>query len=511
MVDTPSDKKKRLIKNTLMLYIRTFVSMIISLYSVRIVLDALGVEDYGIQNVVSGFVSMFSFVTGSFSIAISRFMSIEIEHDNRQQLAKIFSSSMQIMFIASLLMAIIIEAFGVWLLNSEMNISEDRMVAANWVLQFSILTLIFSLISVPFDALIISHEKMSAFAYISIFGNILKLIIAFLIYYSPIDDALIYYALLLLLQSIIIRLCYGTYCSRHFNDVKFCWTFDKSLVKRITALTGWSSWGSASLLLSDHGVNIILNIFFGPAINAARGIAMQINTAVNQFSGGFQTALRPQIFKTYASGDKQALWMMVNSGVKFSCFMILLISIPIIVECHYILKLWLGDIPEHTINFVILVIIFSLSGNLTYTHNTTLIAIGNIKTVQFTTGIIQLCNVPLSYTFLYLGMSPESTFVISIILSQVCCFVKIGILHAYTGYSITKYMVHIYLRVIITGLIIVLPIFYLKNIMAESLLRMIITTIVSFIWGAITIIFVGCNKMERKFIIEKIYNRLNPK
>lgn len=510
MVDTPSDKKKRLIKNTLMLYIRTFVSMIISLYSVRIVLDALGVEDYGIQNVVSGFVSMFSFVTNSLSIAISRFMSIEIERDNRLQLTKIFSSSMQIMFAASLLMTIIIETFGIWLLNSEMNISEDRMVAANWVLQFSILSLTFSLISVPFDALIISHEKMSAFAYISIFGNILKLIIAFLIYYSPID-ALIYYALLLLLQSIIIRLCYGIYCSRHFKDVRFYWTFDKLLIKRIISMTGWYSWGSASLLLSNHGVNIILNIFFGPVINAARGIAMQINTAVNQFSEGFQTALRPQIFKTYASGDKQALWLMVNSGVKFSCFMILLISVPIIVECHYILKLWLGDIPEHTINFVILIIIFSLSGNLTYTHNTTLIAIGNIKTVQFTTGIIQLSNVPLSYAFLYLGMSPESTFIISIILSQVCCFVKIGILHAYTGYSITKYLSHIYLRVIITGVIIAVPIFYLKNIMAEGLLRMAITTIISLIWGITAILFVGCNKIERKFIIGKIYNKLNPK
>ena len=478
--------------------------MVISLYSVRIVFDALGIEDYGIQNVVSSFVSMFSFVTGSLSVSISRFMTIEVEQNNRQNLNSVYSTSIQIMLFVSLLFLVSIETFGVWFLNSEMNIAEERMNAANWVLQFAAFTLVVSLISVPFDALIISHEKMSAFAYIGILGNIIKLLIAFLIYYSPID-ALVYYSLLLLIQSVIIRISYKIYCSRKFPEVKMIYSLDRVLMKKILSLAGWDLWGSSSYILKNYGVNIILNMFFGPIVNAARGIALQVNTAVTQFSGGFLTALRPQIIKTYVSGEKSSLWNLVDSGTKFATFLLLAISLPIMFECHYILSIWLGEVPSYTENFVILTIILSLSeGTLIYTQNTALMANGNIRESQLITGIIQLLNIPIVYVLFKRNFPPESSVILAIIIAHICCFVRNIFLSKYTGYSVGHFFISVYLRIIAVGIVMALPIFCIKNMMSESLFRLLFVICVSLIWSIVVIITLGCNQKERYFIIQKI-------
>lgn len=497
-------KQKRLVKNTLILYMRTLIAMLISLYSVRVVIDALGVEDYGIQNVISGFVSMFSFVTGSLSVAISRFMSIEIERRNKIRLSQVFSSSSHIMILVSVLVIIVVETFGVWFLNKEMNISSDRMYAANWVLQFSMFTLIVSLLSVPFDALIISYEKMSAFAYINILSNVLKLGIAFLIFISPFDK-LVFYALLLLVQSIIIRFCYGAYCVRHFADVKLDRKVNKPIVKSILSLAGWDLWGSSSYILKNYGVNIVLNIFCGPIVNAARGIALQVNTAVTQFSGGFLTALRPQVIKTYVSGEKEVLWEMVDSGTKFATFLLLFLSMPIMLECHYILKLWLGNVPEHTVNFVLLTIILSMSeGSLIYTQNTVMIANGNIKLCQLITGIIQLLNIPFAFILLKMNSNPESTIVLAIVIAHCCCFIRSVILSKLTGYSTANFFRKVYVRIILTSVIIYFPLVMIRNQFQEGFTRLLMISMLSLVWSCFVILFVGCDGGERKYVIGKI-------
>ena len=504
-MENVTSKRKRLIKNTLMLYLRTMISMVVALYSVRVILDALGVEDFGIQNVVSGFVSMFSFVTGSMSVVISRFMAIEIEREDLHQLRSIYTASMQIMVLFSILMIVVIETFGVWFLNNEMNISANRISAANWVLQFSAFTLLFSLISIPFDALIISYERMSAFAYISILSSFIKLAIAFLIYYSPIDK-LVFYALLLLVQALIIRICYGVYCAKHFKNVRFVsGAVNKPLIKKMLSMAGWDLWAASSFIFKNYGVNIILNIFFGPAVNAARGIAMQINSALTQFSNGFLTALRPQITKTYASGDRDSLWNMVDSGTKFATFLLLVISVPIMLECRYILTLWLGNVPDYTVNFAVLTIILSISeGTLIYTQNAAMMANGNIRKSQFVTGSIQLLNIPLSYLLLKIGFRPEYTIIVAILIAQLCCFIRSSILTKLMGYSTRNFFSRIYLRIIATGIIMALPMMFVRDMMQECFLRLVAVTVVSVMWSVIVVLYVGCNQNERNLITSKI-------
>lgn len=499
-----SQRRKRLVKNTLMLYLRTFVLMIISLYSVRVVLSALGVEDYGIQNVVAGFVTMFSFVTGSLSVAISRFLSLEIGSGNDVRLRAVFSSSLQIMVLVSAVIFLLVETVGVWFVNEKMVLSPPRLIAAHWVLQFSALTLVVSLLSVPFDALIISYEKMSAFAFISIFSGVLKLIIAFSIIISPIDK-LIFYALLLFLQALIIRCCYGIYCARNFKKVKYEHRFDKSLSKEILSLAGWDLWGSASFVIKNYGVNLVLNLFYGPIVNAARGIALQVNTAVTQFSGGFLTALRPQIIKEYAYGNREALWQMVDSGTKFAIFLLLVISMPLMLECEFVLSLWLGSVPEHTVRFVLLFIILSIcEGAMIYTQNAALMANGNIKKCQLITGAIQLLNVPLSYLLLWLDFSPESTIILAIVIANICCFIRSFILSSLTGYSTRRFFTNVYLRVIFVAIIIVLPLWGIRNLMSDGWIRFAVITIASVLWSLVIVYAIGCSYTERHFLTQKI-------
>lgn len=495
---------KRLVKNTLMLYIRTFLTMIVSLFTVRIIFNALGVTDYGIQNVISGFVAMFSFVTGSLSVAISRFMSLELVHKDNKRLSQIFSASFQSMLIAGILIVVALETFGTYFLNYHMNIAVDRMVAANWVLQFSAFTLFLNMVCVPFDALIVSYEKMSIYAYISIANSIIKLCIAYLIFISPLDR-LITYGFLLFLQAALNRVYYGIYCKRHFPEIRISWHFDKKLIKQISTLAGWDLWGSSSFILKNHAVNIIINLFCGVTVNAARGIAIQVNSAIMQFSNGFLTALRPQITKAYALDDTKRLWILVNSGTKFATFLLLYISIPIILECNYILTLWLGIVPAHTVNFAILMMILSISeGSLIYAQNAALMANGNIKKCQLITGSIQLLNIPFSYLLLNLRLPVESTIIIAIIIAQITFFIRMYFLKKEMHYPIADFIKTVYTKIFFCSILMIIPGLFIISNMKESLLRLFVIIFSCFIWNSFIILFVGCNHTERLFIIHKI-------
>lgn len=278
MSDNQSNKK-RIAKNTLLLYVRMLFLMVISLYTSRVILNALGVNDFGIYNVVGGVVAMFSILSGSLSAAISRFITFELGKKDEEGLKKVFSASVTIQLALSAIIVILIEAVGVWFLNEKMSIPANRMYAANWVLQFSVITFVINLISVPYNATIIAHERMSAFAYISIFEGVGKLAIAFLITLAPFDR-LIFYSILMCSIAVAVRLVYGTYCKRHFVECTYHFRWDKELLKRMFGFAGWNFIGATSAILRDQGGNIILNLFFGPAVNAARGIANQVNNAM---------------------------------------------------------------------------------------------------------------------------------------------------------------------------------------------------------------------------------------
>lgn len=494
---------KRIAKNTMFLYSRTLFSMLVSLFTSRIVLDALGETDYGIYNVVGGVVAMFTIISGSLSATVTRFITFELGNNNIGKLKKIFSTSIQIHILLAIIIFVFTESIGVWFLNNKMTIPEERMVAANWVLQCSILTFILNIISVPYNAAIIAHERMKIFAYIGILEVLLKLFAAVLLIFSLYDN-LIFYAAALLLIAVIIRLIYGIYCNRHFEECTFHFVYDKKLIKEIANFAGWNFIGSSSAVLRDHGVNITINIFHGPAVNAARAISYQINIAINGFVSNFLTALNPQIIKSYAAKDYNFMFSLMQRGSRFSFYLLLLLSLPVLMETNYILNLWLKEVPEHTLNFVRLILLFSLMESLSSTLITAMLATGKIRNYQIVVGGLQLLNFPISYLLLKKGFFPEITIIVAIILSIFCLFTRLFMLRRMIGLSISDYLKHVIFRVLIVFIMSGIVPFFVLNILQETALRFILISCLCVIFSIIFIYFIGCSTKERIFIREKL-------
>lgn len=498
-----TENNKRIAKNTLLLYFRMLFLMAVSLYTSRVVLNALGIEDFGIYNVVGGVVAMFSVLSGSLSAAISRFITYELGKGNQENLNKIFSSAVTIQLGLAGIIILLAETIGIWFLNVKMNIPEVRMEAANWVFQFSILTFAINLISVPYNASIIAHEKMSAFAYISILEAVGKLFIAYLITITPMDK-LIFYAILMCVVALIVRFTYGNYCKRHFNECTYHFIWDKQLLKSMFSFAGWNFIGASSAVLRDQGGNVVINLFCGPAVNAARGIAFQVNNAVNQFVGNFMTALNPQITKSYAAGDRGYMMTLIFQGARLSFYMLLLLSLPILVNTHYILALWLKIVPEHAVLFVQLILIFALSESISQPLITAMLATGKIRNYQIIVGGLQMMNLPLSYILLRLGYFPEVVIVIAICISQCCLAARLILLRGMIGLSITKYLKNVYLNIIVVCIIaVILPLisaYYIK----ESFINFILISLIAVICTLSSIYFIGCNNQEREFIHQKL-------
>ena len=498
-----SDNNKRIAKNTLLLYFRMLFMMVVSLYTSRVILNALGVEDFGIYNVVGGVVAMFTVISGSLSAAISRFITYELGKGNPSRLNKIFSASVTIQILLSLIIVILIESVGVWFLNAKMTIPESRIAAANWVLQFSIITFVINLISVPYNAAIIAHEKMSAFAYISILEAVGKLAIAFLIMWSPIDK-LIYYAILMCAVAVIVRFTYGHYCKKHFAECTYHFHWNKDILKQMFGFAGWNFIGAASAVLRDQGGNIVINLFYGPAVNAARGIAIQVNNAVSGFVSNFMTALNPQITKSYASGDREYMMNLIFQGARLSFYMLLLLSLPILVNTHYILVIWLKLVPEHAVLFVQLILIFAMCESISNPLITAMLATGKIRNYQIIVGGLQMMNLPISYICLRLGCIPESVLIVAIIISQLCLAARLYMLRGMIGLSSLKYLKNVYFNVVVVAIVsLIIPLLLSLN-MTESFLSFIFLSLIAMLSTAVTELMVGCNKKERAFVVEKV-------
>lgn len=507
-----SSNNKRIAKNTLLLYVRMLFIMAVSLYTSRVVLNALGVEDFGIYNVVGGVVAMFSMLSGSLSAAITRFITYELGTGNRENLKKIFSSSVTIQIALALLIVLLSEVIGVWFLNIKMNIPEERMTAANWVFQFSILTFVVNLISIPYNASIIAHERMSAFAYISILEAIGKLAIAFLIVISPMDK-LIIYAVMMCGVALVVRFAYGAYCKKHFEECTYHFIFDKDLLKRMFGFAGWNFIGTSSAVLRDQGGNIIINLFFGPVVNAARGIAFQVNGAVLGFVNNFMTALNPQITKSYATGDRNYMMTLISQGARLSFYMLLILSLPVFINVHYLLILWLKTVPVHTDFFVQLILLFALSESLSNPLVTAMFATGNIRNYQLFVGGLQLLNLPLSYLLLKFGSYPEAVFMVAIVISQLCLAARLVMLRKMIGLSICAYLKHVYLNVfkvmLLSAILPILASIYISQI--EPLLRFVLLSVIAIVSTCLIIYYVGFNKAERVFLSRKLKKIINKK
>lgn len=498
-----TSNNKRIAKNTLLLYFRMLFTMVVSLYTSRVVLQALGVEDFGIYNVVGTFVAMFSVLSGSLSAAISRFITFELGTGDNKKLKKVFSSAVTIQIGLFLVIVLFAETLGLWFLNHKMVIPENRMLAANWVYQFSILTFGINLISVPYNAAIIAHERMSAFAYISILEVLGKLFVAFSITISPIDK-LILYGFLLMLIALIIRIVYGYYCKKNFEECTFCFVFDRSLLREMFGFAGWNMIGSSASILRDQGGNVIINLFCGPSVNAARGIAIQVSHVVQGFVTNFMTALNPQIIKSYANGQKDYMMNLIGRGARFSFYLLFLLSLPIILSTREILHIWLGIVPEHTVSFIQLSLLFSLHETLAAPLVTAMLAHGDIKKYQIIAGGLNMLNLPISYFCLKMGMMPEFVFIVAILFSFLVQIARLLLLKQMIHLNIKLFFKEVYVNVlkvsVVTSIIPLILLYYFE----PSFIRFIVVSIISFLCTLLNIYIFGCNKEEREIILSFI-------
>ena len=504
-MDSHAENTRRIAKNTLMLYIRMLFSMLVSLYTSRVVLNTLGVEDYGIYNVVGGFVAMFSLISNSLSASVSRFLTFELGRGDMQRLKEIFSTSILIHIVLAVIVFILAESVGVWFLNTQMTIPAERLIAANWVVQASIVSFMFGLFSVPYNASIVSHERMSAFAYIGILDVILRLLIVLFIAHSPFYfDRLIVYSLLLVAVSISLQGIYLGYCRRNFEECRLRFHFNKECWKEMSAFAGWNFIGASSAVLKDQGVNVLLNLFIGPVVNAARGIAGSVNAAICAFAGNFMAAISPQITKSYASEDRSYMVLLIERGSRFSFYIILLFALPILFETDFILTLWLKQYPEHTINFVRLVLLLSLCDTLSNTLVTLQLATGKIRNYQLAVGGMQLMNFPLSYVCLKLSFLPESTLIVAIGISLFNLILRLLFLRKMTGLPMRQYLRNVCANVLFVLCVAsILPVlFYLH--MQPGWGRFGIMVLLCVLSVCTASYFIGCTHSERRFIREKV-------
>ena len=503
-MDSHAENTKRIAKNTLMLYVRMLFSMLVSLYTSRVVLNTLGVEDYGIYNVVGGFVAMFSLISNSLSASVSRFLTFELGRGDMERLKETFSTSLMIHLALAGIVFLLAESIGIWFLNTQMTIPEERLYAANWVFQASVISFMFGLFSVPYNASITSHERMSTFAYIGILEVVLRLLIVLFIAYVPLGyDKLIAYSLLLVMVSMLLQCIYLWYCRKHFEECRFKLHFNKSFWKEMSSFAGWNFIGASSGLLKDQGVNLLLNLFLGPVVNAARGISVSVNTAVSGFAGNFMSAINPQITKSYASGDRVYMFSLVERGARFSFYIILLFALPVIFETDFILTLWLKHYPAHTVNFVRLILFLSLCEVLSNTLITLQLATGKIRNYQLAVGGMQLMNFPVSYICLKVGLPPESTLIAAILISLSCLCLRLVFLRSMVGLSVRRYLRNVCCNVgFVLVVASVLPSLLYLNLQ-DGWGRFLMVVAVSLICVVLTVYFIGCNATERRFILDK--------
>ena len=509
-MEKATNRGGRIAKNTLMLYIRMLFLMLVGLYTSRVVLSALGESDFGIYGVVGGVVAMFTIISGSLSAAITRFITFEMGKGPDGRLPAVFSSAVTIQIMLALIVLIIAEPAGIWFIENKLNIPAGRTDAAHWVYQFSLLTFVINIVSVPYNASIIAHEKMSAFAAIGIFEGVAKLGVAFLIVRSPVDR-LVYYAFLMCLVAVSVRFAYTVYCRRHFDECRYSFVWDGKLLRQMSAFAGWNFIGVASGALRDHGGNILINIFSGPAANAARAVSVQLGGAVQSFVTNFMTAVNPQITKSYAAQERDYTMRLVFRSSRYAYFLLFIIALPVLLQTPFILDIWLGDAPERSSNFVRLALVLSLSECISNPLITLMLATGRIRNYQIIVGGLQLLNLPISYLVLKAGAPPESILLVAIVISQSSLFARLVMLKGMTGLCAGRFMSQVYLRILLVTALAYLPSWWLSTLLGEGPWAFVGSCVISVGISGLVIWTVGLAKDERKLLRAKADDLLRRK
>lgn len=491
-----------------MLYFRTFITMIVGLYTSRVILHALGEVNYGIYNVVGGIVGMFAFLNASLSGSASRYLTYAIGEGNQEKLNKIFSAALNLHFLLAIIIVILGETVGIWFLYNKLTIPADQMNAAFWVLQFSIITSVFSITSVPYNSSLISHENMSVYAYMGLYDVFSKLIIAFAIEYIG-SDKLFYYALMLMINSVCSILIYRIYAIRHYPECRMRWIKDKSIYKKISSYSFWDMLGCLSQVCQGEGINILLNIFFSPIVNTARAIAYQVLSGVTVFVGSFTTASRPRVIKYCAEGNYDDMYRLTFITSKISYFLVLILALPVIFEIKYILNLWLGNVvPYETYSFTVIIIFTALFQTFHTAYLMSFHAIGNIKTGNIICGTLRIAALPLSYIALKLHAPAYSVFIIILVINVICHCISWYLVHGYIKFDVKNMLRTVYYPCfVVTVLSMIVPSVLVLN-MPDNTLRFFLICIISELAFIPLAYYFGFTKYERQSILAPMLEKL---
>lgn len=504
---------KTIAKNTLFLFFRTLLIMGISLYTSRVVLEELGVEDYGIYNVVGGIVAMLAFLNSAMVQASQRYLSFAQGTNNLENQKKVFSTSILIHATIAILVVVLLETIGLWYVNTKVVLPAERLYAANIIYQLSILIFLSRILVVPYNASVIAHEKMDIYAYISIVDYMLQLGLVFILQYLTYDK-LVTYGVMMLAVACIHYVFYVIYTKCKFIECTFHWYKDWKLYKEMFSFASWAFLGGAGFVARNQGVNLVINLFCGPAVNAARGVAYQVSAAVQTLISSFQQSMNPQITKRYASGDCESMMVLVRAGSKYSFLLLLICFVPILVRPEYILKLWLGAVPEYAAEFLVMAVSMALVTSMDGTLNTAMQATGNIKVFQITVSIIMCLDIPLAYFLLSLGIEPYLVTGVSIFTAILCLFAKLIILRKQVYYNISEFIFFIVCKNFILSALIIFIFLHLSHYIADSLLGFIILCFLSVAVNSPIIYVLGLKKSEREIIhsmIEQIISRFKNK
>lgn len=492
-----SQNNKRIAKNTLFLYIRSVLLLFINLYTSRVVLDALGVDDYGIYNVVGGVVGLFGMLSGTLASASQRFITFALGKRDAAWLKKVFSNSLTLHIVLGVIIIALLEIVGIYMLYNQLNIPEGRMGVAGIVLQSSIITLFFGMIIVPYNALIIAHERMSAFALISILGGVLKLLFALYLLICG-SDRLVVYAVLQMAVTAFLWLIYYLYGRKNFPEGRnVTLHIDRDLFKQMFGFAGWNLLGQGSMVLRNQGIDILLNIFFGVSVNAAKGICNQVQHAITQFAGNFSVSIQPQLTKSVAQKDINRTHSLMLHGSRLYFFMMMIFTVPLMNVAEDVLKLWLVKVPPFTVDMVTVTLVYLQSNTLSRLLINSILAQGSIRNFQIFAGGTKLLALPIAYLVLRLGGSPLTGIWVNIALDFCCRGVELYFTHKLLRYNVWRNIFKAELPCWLT-FVCALLLSYLSHRYISS--NMFIAVIISFIITLATIWLVGLDKKEQSFI-----------
>lgn len=502
-----TQNNKRIAKNTMMLYIRMFVMLAIGLYTSRIVLDVLGVSDYGIYNIIGGVVVLFSFINNALISATQRFLNYNLGKGNTDEVHRVFCMSMNAYFLLSVFFVILAETLGLWFVNTQLNIPLERYNAALYVYQFTILTFIVNLLRIPYNASIIAYEKMNFYAYISLVEVILKLLVVYLLFITSYDK-LVIYALLYAIIPILMNIVYKLYCNHNFHTTKYRFIWDEKIFTSLFSFSGWSLFGSLANMSAQQGINILINIFFGVTANAAIGIANQVTTQVYQFISNFQIAFQPQIVKLYAANEIESLNKLIFRSAKMSFYMMFVLTLPIMLRTQDILEFWLVEVPNNTAIFCQLILGFLLIECISAPLWMTVQATGKIKKYQLLMALCIFINFPLTLIVYRMGMPVYAAWIIRIIVNIITLIVRCRYMSDNLNFPVKYFLKNVINPIVIVSLIGII-ISYIMSIFFQHSLTDIVMLILLSIITSITVIYrLGLDSSERNFISNVLFKKI---